>query len=550
MGEVYLYHAVYGYILKMSPDILAFLDAFAEPIEPKEVCVKYALAFEDQPPEYFVGVFLQFGCLITPNHDQINDIWEMVPVKGRWNVWHRGKDKNVTIYAAWGERPVVRHALNAAETALWNDIDGEKTFDALSADHDDQVILDLTKRLADHSVQALKLSALPLAYYKGRQHMKPPYLTSTMPYADYNPATDPEPVTLDQLFTPEGYYRNDVHDANEQFDHQETTLSHLFRRNHPALKGRTYGAALVDGLAKKGLVPDEGGIRVLEIGAGLGFVAKAVTEALQARGLDVTYDILELSPALAEAQRERTAGLPVTITEGDVLSDPWPGTEYDLILSNEMIGDLTAIRLTKTALGYTEDGPPSDEVFEAALAKTGIAGELVQKYTVPIGDAPEDFYLNIGAWQLVEMVNGALAQGGTAVITEFGEMGRYPILSTHLDHPELSIHFGHLTVIARALGLETDFEFVMDLIDMARNYEGLSTTRSYYRAMQALLAEHDIQLEKVGYTKGMFKGLLGDKLRLVNIGEFYFEALEDRVMGLVPHEFKALILKKPVTLEA
>lgn len=302
-------------------------------------------------------------------------------------------------------------------------------------------------------------------------------------------------------------------------------------------------------MATKGLVK-EGAVKVLEIGAGLGFVAKAVCEALKAAGRDVTYHILELSPALAKAQKERTAGLPVTITMGDCLKDPLPDAGYDLVISNEMIGDLLAVRLTHEQAGLAQGEEHSDDVMEAALAKTGVAGELVMKYKVPIGDAPDPFYLNLGAWQLAERLWDAVTPGGTVFMTEFGEMGRWPRLSTQLDHPELSIHFGQLMLVARQIGWQTAFEFVMDFIELRRDQQGFASTRSYFRALKALLADKGIDLQKIGYTRKMFEELLGEKVRLDHIGDIRFEPIEDRLMGLVPHEFKAVFLTKPVAVSA
>jgi hypothetical protein len=57
------------------------------------------------------------------------------------------------------------------------------------------------------------------------------------------------------------YYRDDVRNAEAQFDHQETTLSHLLRVPHPALAGRTYGQALADAVLAGGL--RDGRVRVL-----------------------------------------------------------------------------------------------------------------------------------------------------------------------------------------------------------------------------------------------------------------------------------------------
>jgi len=544
MGEVYVYHDLFGYILKMSPDLLEFLNAFEGQAKVEEVCKSFATAFGEATPETFIGTFIQFGCLITPNYDQIRDIWEMIPVKGRWNIWSRGEDGALTIYAAWGDRPVERHALTVEETAIWDAFDGENTLEHFGEKFGKEQVAALVKRMVHHGVQALKLSAMPMAFYKHRQHQRPPYLMSTLPYASYDPRTDTLPPPPEDYFSPEGYYEAEVEDADAQFDHEETTLSHLFRRPHPALRNRTYGEALVDGLSKRWTLP-EGPIKILEVGGGLGWVARAVTEAFQARGNAVTYHIMELSPALAAAQRTNTAGLPVEVFEGNALEADFPASDYDLVISNEMVGDLTALKVTHAQLGLGGE-EIDDEAFERGIASLGAAGELIQRHRVPIGDAPDPFYLNVGAWQLVERLWDVMKPGGHAVITEFGELGRYPILSTQLDHPELSTHFGHLTIVARSIGFEPKFEYIIDLISINREMQGLATTRSYFRALKAALADRGVELEKIGYTKPMFQHLLGEGTRINrDIGTIEFDLIENRLMGLIPHEFKALLLRKP-----
>lgn len=543
MGEVYLYHDLYGFILKMSPDILSFLDEFRAPIDPAAVCARFGNAFGEQTPEAFVGIFLQFKCLVTPGDDELDGIWDMIGVPGPWNVWRREADGGLTFFTAWGERPVAQHRLSPAEAELWALMDGETRLSALAESHGRPQVAALVERLVHHDVQALKLSGVGLSFFKGRQHMQPPYLTSTMPYASYDPATDPVPVPLGDLPTPELYYRHDVADADAQFDHQETTLSHLFRDPHRALGGRRYGDALAAGLLARGLV-SPGPLRVLEIGAGLGKVARALIESLEAAGCQVRYDILELSPTLAARQRDELAGLPVEVHEGEALADAWPGGGYDLLVSNEMIGDLPAGRLTHEETRLQDEELVGD-AFQAHLASLGPAGEVAARYTIAIGDAPDPFYINVGAIRFIERAYEALAPGGVAFISEFGDMGRWPVLSTQLDHPELSIHFGHLMTVAKAMGFEADFVFVMDLIELDRDARGLATTRSYFRALTAMLAESGVTLEKRGYTDAMMTELLAGKIDAERIGDLRYDKIEDRLMGLVPHEFKALLLKRP-----
>lgn len=538
-GAVYLYHDLYGYLLQMSPDLLGFLDAFGGGAKASEVCAQYANAFEGQAPQQFVDIFYQHACLIEPEDDEIAGIWPMIAFKGRWNVWRREGDR-VTLWTAWGDRPVKQVPLDAEETAMWDAFDGENRLNELRAKHDAGKLAALVQRLAHSDVQAIKLSAFPASMYAKRPAMAPRYLASTMPYRSWKPGEPLEAPTAD--VATDDYYK-DVSDADAQFDHRETTLSHLFREPHPALHGRTYGEALVEALAAQGRLPARDEVRVLEVGAGLGYVARAVCEALAGRGKQVTYTIQEIAPALAAAQRARTAGLPVTVREGDVLAAELPSDSFDLIISNEMVGDLPAEQHSRADVGMETDG--TGDVDEAKLAALGRAGELVKDLGINILDAPEPFYLLTGALELMIRINRWLAPDGTAIVTEFGERAMWPKLSSHLDHPELSTHFGHLLQAAQTLGLSGSIEFVMDVIDLDRSMEGLATTRSHFRALRALAASAGIDLPKLGYTRDLLSARLGDKLPLETIGELRFERIEDRLMGLVPHEFKALVVRKP-----
>lgn len=530
-GAVYLYHDLYGYILEMSPDVLEFLDAFAEPADSDAVASRFAGRFEGASPADFVGTFQQMACLVEPDEDELAGIWPMVAVKSRWTVWERAGDGTMTIYTAWGERSLVRHTLSVEEVEIWDAVDDTQRCNELGDRFGRDRVAALVQRLVHHEVQALKLSLMPMSQYATRRDMRPPYLTSTMPYRPYRPGQPLPPPTIaaDGTMNTSAYY-GEVGDAEAQFDHQETTLSHLLRLPHPALGGRTYGQALIDGLAARELVPPSGA-RVLEIGGGLGFLARAASGALAGRGIDHSYRIVELSPALAAAQREACAGLPVEVTEGDVLALEPGDAGFDLILCNEMIGDLPAVRIERSDLSDPD--------------KLGEAGRIIRDHGIDLDDAPEWFYFTVGAAQLIERIARWLAPGGTAVVTEFGELSQYPLLSRHLDHPELSIHFGQLEAVARSLGLGTDYVYVMDLIELDRSREGLATTRSYFRALAGLFADHGLELDKIGYTREMLEELVGDTLELDRIGDLRFDRIEDRLMGLVPHEFKALVLTRP-----
>ena len=73
--------------------------------------------------------------------------------------------------------------------------------------------------------------------------------------------------------------------------------------------------------------------------------------------------------------------------------------------------------------------------------------------------------------------------GVTAWISEFGALDEVPRETTHLDHPEVSIHFGYLLTIARALGLQASCVPLADFLQVDLGASWLS--RYSYEALRA-----------------------------------------------------------------
>jgi SAM-dependent methyltransferase len=530
MGVVYLFHDLYGYLMAMSPDIAEMIEGFGDGVDTEETIAYYRGKLGDADPKQFVDVLASHAVLVDPNEDEIEALWAFVPIKGKWNVWQRREDR-LTLWTAWGDKPVQQIFLDPEETTIWNAFAGEKRLIEMRHHYNNDKLLGLVRRLVHSDVQAIKLSVMPWSMYAKRPATAPSYLGSTMPYARWQPGTPvPPAVNLTD------YHLHDITKADDQFDHQETTLSHLLRVPHPALGNRTYGQALIDALLARDAIP-LGTVRVLEIGAGLGYVARDAIERLRERGRIVEYTIVELSPALAVAQRERL-GSDATWIEGDALSAPIPEHTFDLVISNEMVGDLPAKQLSRPDVGLDAAGTGT-----ADRDKVRAVHPLADAVT--LDDAPEPFYLQTGAFELVSKIARWLAPGGTAVVTEFGDANKWPTLSAQLDHPELSTHFGHLMQVARAESLEANVEFVIDLLDFDRTQQGLATTRSHFRALRALAAHAGVELPKIGYTRELLAHTVAGKLDLDSVGDLRFDRIEDRLMGLVPHEFKALLAKKP-----
>jgi len=549
MGAVYLFHDLYGYLMEMSPDIAEMIEAFSDGVDTAETVAYYRGKLGDADPQQFVEVLAGHAVLVDPDEDELESLWAFVPIHGKWNVWRR-RDDRLTFWTAWGERPMQQIFLDPEETKIWDAFDGNKRLIELRHHHDNAKIISLVRKLVHSDVQALKLSVMPWSVYAKRPAMAPAYLTSTMPYPrwqvgtkvpGWREASAGDPRASMSLISPAEYYKHDVTDADAQFDHQETTLSHLLRVPHPALHDKTYGQALIDALLAKDAVP-EGRVRVLEIGAGLGYVARDAIKRLTDANRTVEYTIVELAPALALAQQERIGKDKATWVIGDVLdaatAAKLPAGGFDLILSNEMAGDLPARQLSRADLGLAPDQGTVDR--EKLRAFSPIAADR----NVHLDDAPEPFYLMTGAFELIEKIGTWLAPGGVAVVTEFGDLAAWPKLSTHLDHPELSTHFGQLQQAARGAGLDANIEFVIDLLDFDRDLKGLATTRSHFRALRALAADVGIDLAKIGYTPELLAKAVGDKLDLATVGELRWDKIEDRLMGLVPHEFKALVVRR------
>ncbi len=500
---IYLYHQRYGYILEMSADVHELWAAFGDGVERVFVEKKFSATLTGQSPSELIDIFVEFSCLTSGDE---GDKWlDYVPVLGAWNTWERAGE-SVAIWTAWGERPPTEHVLSPAETAVWDAIDGEKRVSELGARFGAAMTNSLMSKLASIDIQAIKLSPVPVAVYGGR-HRWPAYLTSTMPYPE---------LGAESPATPElSAYHESIDDPDEQFDTVETTLAHLLRRPHIALGNRSYGHALLEALEGKGVVLGPEPLEILEIGGGLGELAASMLDAAEARGFKLNYQIVELSPSLASRQKKRAEGR-AEVTVGDVNELELASASFDLIIANEMIGDLGV----------------SDVVD---------AGALIERFGLDVDGAEPDAKLNSGAMTLVERASKWLAPGGLAVLTEFGERSQFARLSSHLDHPEYSIHFGHLLSVAKTLEIEAELVFLIDLLDMRRDLEGLATTRSQFRALKAMLGGRGVGLEKIGYTREMFTELVGANIAF---GDLRFERIEDRLMGLVPHEFKALILRQ------
>ncbi len=548
-GALFVYHDLIGYVLEMDVRVYRLLQAFGhEGRELEEVLADSG--FVDVEAKGFVDVMQEHFYLLAPEIDETTHFDGLYPVWTPWSIHYAPSDAEVELGIKDRDSGAVRfQKLNALEARLWNLSCGQLTLPQIAeqlqaqlAEPQEELLARLRAKVREwthSSRQLLKLISEPL-----QGTSLPAFARSSMPYERVPADADLEKILqpLDAVVDVRDYHKHTIADAEEQFEVEETTLSHMFRNPHPALRGETYAGRFAQQLVGSGSLRED--CRFVEVGGGVGWFARRFVEGLQkhypalAESLD--YTILELAPALAASQRkvagEATGGKVVTV-DGDALGMPFADDSVDLLVSNEMIGDLPTARVLKKDDGYVgADGDPDAPGPRA-----------IRDYGLKCADAGDDFWLNTGAYDFLKEIRRVLKPGGAAVLTEFGEKWAYPIPSTHLDHREFSIHFGHLATVAEKLGFSAAVVGIMRFLQFEKQMQVLTTTRTSFELLRELFRTRDVRFEKLAYTEAMFEELCVEaKLEMRWISPLEWQPLGKRVLGLKPKEFKALVLTPPI----
>jgi len=556
-GEVFLYHDLWGYVLAMDARTYAFFRGFDGAPRIATVTERFADRLPLDQMDGFVHTFYQHRALVPRSRDEERDAFlHGHPSRGPWLLsWQGAKDRTILGYRDRGLGRIVLDPLTGRDAEIFELSDGDRTLAEIASEladrHLEADLWDLSRavrhtvfRLAHSDRQVLKLTERPLFTYL---QFAPSYLRTQVPFPRLPDGADPEALATPAATVVDlgRYHREEIDDANEQFEVQETTLSHMFRDPHPALGGRSYGEAVARSFERRGILPKRG--RIVEVGGGVGFFAQRFQAALcELRpGRELSYTILDLSPALHRSQKRLEAALGggVRFVRADASRRlPFAAESIDLLISNEVIGDLETVRLVQG------ERPEADATGDAVRVRAGWEG--VRRWGLDLHEAPTAFWLNLGALQLVEDLARVLRPGGAAWLSEFGELDAYPVESIHLDHAEFSIHFGHLLQAARAAGLEAEVVSVPAEIGLVETVRCLQATRTFFEALRALCAQRGIRLEKRPYTPEEMRALFGDQIRLEDLRGIGFTPAGHRVLGLRPHEFKALVVRRPGTGES
>ncbi|HNT99429.1 MAG TPA: hypothetical protein PKM55_01995 [Acidobacteriota bacterium] len=250
----------------------------------------------------------------------------------------------------------------------------------------------------------------------------------------------------------------------------EVSLSHLLRQPGPFVRnGWTYGEALGHFILEQELLPADRPAVVLEVGGGLGDVAAGIVPVLTGASRLAEYAILDLSPELQAAQRERLRDTqpPVRLVSGDAERLHRTITEADFVLSNEVIGDFRTI----DGVPRTRGGPPTGEFPQDDFRHRrfwALAWDLVDRYGLDVPDEAEarSFAVNWGAIRFVEALWKVLPPGGGAFLVENVTPFARPLELP--DHREYSIGERHLVQVSDRLGFACSVGDAADFLHPGR----------------------------------------------------------------------------------
>ena len=333
------------------------------------------------------------------------------------------------------------------------------------------------------------------------------------------------------------YHREDVLPPERQFEDEEITLSHVYRRAHPALYGMSYGERFAEVCHNKGyLFPNS---RIMEVGGGIGYFGEAflsyLKKELSSIYHTIDYTFFDLSPLLLDSQKKvnKLHQRLVHFIEGDIETYDFGNLKYDLIISNEMIADLEVVKLKKRYF-HSQETPPEHLKEIVSFSK---------KCGLDFDDSFETFLVNAGAFRFLKRMKEILTKQGKAIIVEYGDFNLYPSASVLKRHTEFSIHFGHLEKVAKALGFNVEISNMMDFLGFRGDVKVIDFL-SFVALREHLLPFFGKNLQHFAYTEALLKEEIGEQFYNNIFGLRFVEIREGQ--GVVnPQDFTVLIITNP-----
>ena len=323
--------------------------------------------------------------------------------------------------------------------------------------------------------------------------------------------------------------------SDRQFDEIETTISHAFRTPHPALQGRSYGAAFCDWLLENKRIPR--GAHIMEVGCGLGIFANAVLDRLKHVRPElyetVHYTMFDLSGELQASQMANNEAhlQRLAFVLGNIETHDFEGQEFDLVLSNEVISDLA---VATVSLDNIENQSPQTPAEQAVFRY-----DLVCKST-HLGKERKSV-VNIGAIQFLEQLASCLKPNGHAILTEYGTLDTSPKAVHFSNHLEFTIDFSHMRKVSEYLGFSTNLLTMGHAMGFDASCETLNF-ESFSTLAQLIVPVLGHDLPTLAYTRESLRANLGDLIDAV--GNLHFIRLDDP-RAFSPFRFYFLSLSAP-----
>ena len=160
-------------------------------------------------------------------------------------------------------------------------------------------------------------------------------------------------------------------------------------------KKRTYGDTISDLFRAKNLLKP--GARILEVGGGYGRLAERVLTNFP----DVSVTMADVSPVFLNRQRELLEGFGgrVNFVNSDAFEFLGNTGDFDLIVANEVLGDLPAIvDIRKSDLiEFAKSGRAPKGLDRSGVECLSRALDYINDLGIDIGSAPDLINLNTGA---------------------------------------------------------------------------------------------------------------------------------------------------------
>ena len=262
------------------------------------------------------------------------------------------------------------------------------------------------------------------------------------------------------------------------------TIAQAFSHPHPALEYDAYGSRLLETLAHRNCLPDEGD--TLIISDGYQSIQSTWVQGSIRLGRPIGEVIcLEVEPRQTpEANWTTMPG--VRRIEASASAIPLPRESLSMVICSEIMSGLSAVPFDAT----TSANPSLSQGLAPAVA------HAIERYQ--LNPLPGRAWYNLGAWQLVEQLARLLKPGGFAVLIDKGEIDQAPQPSEKHTHTEVSIHFGHLTQVARALGFDSRVIPLVEFLNFQTQSHWLC--QHSYRALQSRLQAEGKSLRPRAWT--------------------------------------------------